>query len=144
MLLAGNQLRKFMQSINVYITSIGVPEFSKGFLIIPVYLSVVNSSSFSVTLDQIITTFYKWNGSEWANIGQSNPTSQPTKIQANQTTNFTIEPRISILQGLVTSVMSLLSQGAVRYRIGVTVKVGGSTLPEQFSEFQVGQIKNAI
>ena len=117
---------------------------SGGFMVLPVFISFVNQSNFSIKVDQIMTTFYKWDNGGWSNIGMSDPQSKPIELPSGQTTNIKIEPRISILQGIVTSVFSLLRQGGLKYRIGVAVKVGGRFLPEQFEEFSVGQIQQAL
>ena len=74
----------------------------------------------------------------------SDPQNEPFQLQSGQTTNIKIEPRISILQGVVTSLLSLIRQGGVMYRIGVSVKLAGRFLPEQYEEFSVGQIRNMV
>jgi len=143
-LLAGDQLKQFVNSISFYISSVGVPRFSNGFMVLPVFISFVNQSNFSITVDQIMTTFYKWEGNTWSNIGMSDPQNSPIELASGQTTNIKIEPRISILQGVIRSVFSLFRQGGVKYRIGVSVKVASRFLPEQYEEFTIGQIQSAL
>ena len=144
MLLAGDQLKQFIHSISFYISSVGVPKFSNGFMVLPVFISFVNQSNFSIKIDQIMTTFYKWDGQAWSNIGMSDPQNQPIELSSGQTTNIKIESRISILQGVVSSVFALIRHGGIMYRIGVSVQVGGRFLPEQYEEFNVGQIRNML
>lgn len=143
-LLAGDQLKQFINSISFYISSIGVPRFSRGFMELPVFISFVNQSNFSFSIEQIMTTFYKWENNTWSNIGMSDPQNDPMELSSGKTTNIRITPRIAILQGVISSVFSLLRQGGVKYRIGVSVKVGGRFLPEQYEEISIGQIQNAI
>lgn len=143
-LLAGDQLRQFVNSISFYISSVGVPRFSNGFMVLPVFISFVNQSNFNITVDQIMTTFYKWEDNAWSNIGMSDPQTNPIELASGQTTNVKIGPRISILQGVIGSVFSLFRQRGVKYRIGVSVKVVGRFLPEQYEEFTIGQIQRTL
>jgi hypothetical protein len=136
------QAKQFVDSISFYISGVGIPEFEPNFVKIPVTVSFVNYSNFSIKLDQVMISIYRKVGSRWDRIGTSNP-GNPVQIPSGATTDLQFTPRISLLQGLFPTINSFFKTGHQNLRIGVRAKVAGQFLPEQFEEFPI-KISNGI
>lgn len=138
--LLSSQLRQFKDSVSFFISAIGIPKFTSGFLEIPATVSFVNASPYNINVDQIMITIYRLTNGIWQNIGTSNPGGR-VSIPSGSTTDVVFSPRISLLQGFFPSLNAFISTGSVQLRLGVRVKVAGQFLPEQYEDFNIGQIR---
>ena len=139
MLLAGDQLKQFIHSISYTITDIGWPQFGNESMTVPVTLLFTNKSNLDITIDNAIINLYKFTDNRWINIGKSYPQFETINLPAKKISTVTLNPRISIIDGLVNSVLALLQLEHIRYRIGVVITTKGFTLPEQYKEMNLNQ-----
>lgn len=121
-------------------TKPNLPSISKGNLIFPLTVSVLNPSNISMPLDSIFASIYRKEGDEWKYIGSSQPDLTNVVIQANSETKMNFKIQIPLLDSVteILNLTSLLNPNAAKntYKAEVRIGVEGRTVTQNM-EMQV-------
>lgn len=121
-------------------TKPNLPTISKGNLVLPLTVSVLNPSNISMPLDSIFASIYRKEGDEWKYIGSSQPDLTNVIIQPNAETKMNFKIQIPLLDSLteILNLSSLLNPSAPKstYKAEVKIGVEGRTVTQNM-EMQI-------
>src|SRR5690554_6735756 len=87
----------FIDGLKFQINPLNLPSISKGNLVFPITVSVLNPSNISMPLDSIFASIYKKDGTEWKYLGSSQPNLTNVMIRANATSKLNFNIQIPLL-----------------------------------------------
>lgn len=121
-------------------TKPNIPSISKGNLIFPLTVSVLNPSNISMPLDSVFASIYRKDGEEWKYVGSSQPNLTNVIIAANSETKMNFKIQIPLLDSIteIINLTSLLNPSAPKstYKAEIKIGVEGRTVTQNM-EMQV-------
>lgn len=126
----GSKLVNFANNLQVNITKFGFPSIRSGRLFFPLQLDIDNPSTSTLKITSIFATVSRFDGQNWAIIGNTQPDLVDLQIYPQKRT--IIKPELSLpLTAAPSAITSFFQQDTGRtFKVDIRIDISGNILTQ--------------